>query len=212
MTAELDLGSGWRLGESAYRAILDDLRANDARCIVEFGSGVSTIHLSRDLPNAEILSIEGDLQYCEQTRRDLDRLGGPANVRLVHRPIVWQRLGFGLFRSYAPGPFPREVDAVLIDGPPLATRRGREACLYQVFPSCRPGTRIYLDDFCREAERRIVANWLRAYPDALSHVTTFEVDHRVAVLERVGREAKRHAHWKNGLDSLTQSIKQLVGR
>lgn len=211
-TEELDLGSGWRLGENAYAAILDDLRAIGARNIVEFGSGASTLRLSRDLPNAHILSIEGDWGYCERTRRDLERLGGSADVELVHRPICWQRHGLGLFRTYALGRFPPDVDAVLIDGPPLSTRRGREACLYQVFPSCHSGTRFYLDDFCRDAEQRIVANWLRAYPDSLAHLTTMEVDHRVAVMERIGDRTEPKVHWRNGVDSLMQSAKQLLGR
>jgi hypothetical protein len=209
-TAALDLGSGWRLGESAYRAIVDDLRSIGARSIVEFGSGVSTLRLSRDLPNAQILSIEGDLAYCEQTRRDLDQHGGRAEVELVHRPIRWQRHGLGVFRSYAPGRFPSAVDAVLIDGPPLATRRGREACLYQVFATSHAGTRFYLDDFCREAEQQIVANWLRAYPGALVHRTTFEVDHHIAVLERVDGEMGHRTHWRNTVDSLTQTAKLLL--
>lgn len=209
-TEELNLGSGWRLGEAAYRAILDDLRSIGARSIVEFGSGASTLRLSRDLPDARILSIEGDPEYCDQTRKQLDRLGGEAEVELVYRPIEWQRHGLGVFRSYAPGPFPPVVDAVLIDGPPLTTRRGREACLYQVFPACHTGTRFYLDDFCRNAEKRIVANWMRAYPGKLQLATTFNVDHHVAVLERIADGSDPRAHWKNVVDSLIQTAKQLI--
>jgi hypothetical protein len=99
---------------------------------------------------------------------------------------------------------------VLIDGPPIATRRGREACLYQVFAKGHVGTRFYLDDYCREAEKQIVLNWLRAYGGALAHRNTFEVDHRIAVLERVTEHYTRRAHWKNTADSVIQTTKQLL--
>jgi hypothetical protein len=209
MTGALEFESSWSLGESAYQAILADLLSIGATNIVEFGSGVSTIRLSRDLRDANILSIEGDSSFLDQTRKDLERLGGPAKVTLRHRPLRWQRHGLGWFRSYEPGWFPERVDAVLIDGPPIATRRGREACLYQVFANSRVGTRFYLDDYRREAEQQIVLNWLRAYGGALIHRATFDVNHRVAVLERVSDQYTRRSHWKNTTDSIIQTAKQL---
>lgn len=210
MTTALEFGSSWSLGERAYRAILEDLRSIDAKSIVEFGSGTSTLRLSRDLPEAAILSIEGDPLFLDETRKNLELHGGPAKVELVHRPLCWQRYGLSWFRSYEPGHFPERVDAVLIDGPPIATRRGREACLYQVFAKSHPGTRFYLDDYCREAEQQIVLNWVRAYGGALAHCNTFEADHRIAVLERVTERYNRRAHWKNTADSVVQTAKQLL--
>ena len=211
-TSALDFESSWSLGELAYQTVLEDLRSTGAKRIVEFGSGTSTLRLSRDLPDARILSIESEHGFLAQTRRSLDTLGGPAEVELSLRPLCWQRHGLSWFRSYEPCGFPDRVDAVLIDGPPITTRRGREACLYQVFPQTHVGTRFYLDDFCRDAEQRIVDNWLRAYPGALSHCDTFEVGHRVALLERVAERGPRRLHWKNTTDSLVQTVKQLVRR
>ena len=210
MITALEFGSGWSLGEIAYRAILEDLRSIDAKCIVEFGSGTSTLRLSRDLPEATILSIEGDDSFLDDTRKNLELHGGPAQVELVHRPLCWQRHGLSWFRSYKPGDFPERVDAVLIDGPPVATRRGREACMYQVFSKSHVGTRFYLDDYCRDAEQQIVLNWLRAYHGALAQLGAFEVDHRIAVLERVAERYTRRAHWKNTTDSVIQTTKQLL--
>jgi hypothetical protein len=210
MTSALEFSSSWSLGEDAYCAIRDDLRAIGAKRIVEFGSGTSTLRFSRDLPDAQIFSIEGDAHYLEETGENLRAHGGPASVELVHRPIRWQRHGLGWFRSYEPGAFPEHVDAVLIDGPPIATRRGREACLYQVFERCRAGTRFYLDDYGRDAEKQIVLNWLRAFPDALVQRSTILFGHQVAVLERVSDDFARRAHWRNTADSFIQTTKQLL--
>jgi len=194
----------------AYRAILEDLRSTSAKSIVEFGSGTSTLRLSRDLPDASILSIESDSTFLDQTRGHLELHGGPAHVELVQRPLCWQRHGLSWFRSYQPGKFPQRVDAVLIDGPPINTRRGREACLYQVFANCHVGTRFYLDDYGREAEQRIVLNWLRTYGGALIHRETFQINHRIAVLERVTHRYARRTHWKNTADSVIQTTKQIL--
>ncbi len=210
MTDALEFKSTWSLGEDAYQAVLQDLRTIGATRIVEFGSGTSTLRFSHDLPKADLLSIESDPSYLDETRQSLAAHGGPAKVDLSLRPVTWQRHGLSWFRSYARGPFPDRVDAVLIDGPPIQTRRGREACLYQVFPHCHAGTRFYLDDYRRDAERKTVDNWLRAYRSALTHVTTFDLGHQVAVLERTADNAARRDHWRNTADSLVQSAKLLL--
>jgi len=203
--------SSWSLGEQAYRAIHDDLVQHGAQTIVEFGSGTSTVRLSQDFPNATILSLESEPSFCQQTRSRLGERSGGARVEVALRPIVWQRHSLGFFRSYHPGSFPRDVDAVLIDGPPIATRRGREACLYQVFQFARVGARIYLDDYCRDAERRIVRNWLRAYPCELLHCTTFPAEHQVAVLEKVGERRTPQMSLHNAADSMLQNSRYLLG-
>lgn len=82
--------------------------------------------------------------------------------------------------------------------------------MYQVFSKSHVGTRFYLDDYCREAEQQIVLNWLRAFRGALAQLGTFEVDHRIAVLERVTEHYTRRAHWKNTTDSVIQTTKQLL--
>lgn len=211
-TDPLGFTSGWSLGEEAYQAIHDDLVQHDVRTIVEFGSGTSTLRLSRDLPAATIFSLESDPGFEQQTRSQLKQLGGPAHVEVALRPIAWQRHSLGFFRSYQPGSFPAHVDAVLIDGPPITTRRGREACLYQVFQQARIGARFYLDDYCREAEQQIVRNWLRAYPGELVHCTTFAVDHQVAVLEKVGIRRTPRMTLENTLDSVLQNSRAFLGR
>jgi hypothetical protein len=211
-TKALKFSSGWSLGEDAYQAILEDLVRHDALTIVEFGSGTSTLRLSRDLPKATIFSLDAEREFCEQTRKQLQELGGEARVKVNLRPIAWQRHSLGLFRSYETGPFPQGVDAVLIDGPPVTTRRGREACLYQVFPYARIGARFYLDDYGRQYEQQIVRNWLRAYSEELVHCATLEVDHRIAVLEKVGDRATPRPVLSNTLDSAWQNGRHLLGR
>lgn len=203
--------SSWSLGEQAYRAIQNDLVQHGARTIVEFGSGASTVRLSQDFPSATILSIESEASFCQKTRGQLAQGRGEGRVEVALRPLTWQRHSLGWFRSYHPGSFPRDVDAVLIDGPPIATRRGREACLYQVFQFARIGARIYLDDYCRDAEQKIVRNWLRAYPGALSYCATFPSEHQVAVFEKIGERPTPRMSVHNALDSVMQNSRHILG-
>ena len=204
--------SSWSLGEQAYRAIQNDLVQHGAETIVEFGSGTSTVRLSQDFPSATILSIESEASFCQETRGQLAERSGEGGVEVALRPLVWQRHSLGLFRSYHPGSFPRDVDAVLIDGPPIATRRGREACLYQVFQFARIGARIYLDDYCRDAEQNIVRNWLRAYPGELMHCDTVPSEHQVAILEKVGERPKPRMSVHNAMDSVLQNSRYIFGQ
>ena len=202
--------SSWSIGEDAYRAIVTDMRERNAQCVVEFGSGTSTVRFSRDL-QAAIVSIESDAKYVQQTSDEVNAHGESQKVQLHHRPIAWQRHALSFFRSFEPGVFPSGIDAVLIDGPPITTRRGREACLYQVFANANVGCRIYLDDYCRKSEQRIVKNWLRAYSGALKLVQTFDVDHTIAVLEKTSDlRTSPLPRFKNTLDSLFENAKHFA--
>ena len=103
----LRFSSSWSLGEDAYQAISKEMLSRNARCIVEFGSGTSTVRFSRDL-DATIVSIESDIQYLEQTRSELRSHGNEDKVSLRHRPIRWQRHALCFFRSFEPSDFPME--------------------------------------------------------------------------------------------------------
>jgi hypothetical protein len=217
MTAVSALDAPWALGKRAYGQVLRRLREVDARTIVEFGSGASTAALARDLPDATILALDDDATYFARTR---EQLPAAAKVELVHRPLVWQRHGAAPYLSYAPCAFPRAVDALIVDGPPHWTRRGREACLYQAMPSLRVGARIFLDDYRRPAEQRMVRNWLDAYPGALRLVEVIEEGDRVAVLEKTAEAASPRrsfsrcadAHVHAALQPITSRVRRVAMR
>jgi len=211
------LDAPWALGERAYAQVLRHLREANVHIIVELGSGASTAALARDLPSATILSVDDDPTYFAKTRA---RLPADAKVEIVHRPLVWQRHGGAPYLSYAPGAFPDEVDALIVDGPPHWTRRGREAGLYQVMPSLKVEARIFLDDYRRAPEKRIVQNWLDAYPGALRLVEVIEEGDHVAVLEKTAEaesprpSAARSADaWlQAALQPLTSRVRRLALR
>lgn len=165
MTAtDLDLDGPWRIGEDAFAAVVEQVEAVAAEHVVEFGGGASSIRLARALPHATILSIEHDPVYFEAAEAMRRAHAPEARLDLSLRPLRWQTHYLGRYQSYAPGPFPARVDAVIIDGPPYTTFRGREACLYQVMGRLRVGGVVILDDYRRPAEARMARNWDRIYP------------------------------------------------
>ncbi len=212
MTDLSPLDAPWALGQRAYAQVLRHLRAIQAPTIVEFGSGASTAALACDLPEATILSVDNDTTYFERTRAQLPP---NARVELVYRPLVWQRHGGSPYLSYSGCDLPEEVDALLVDGPPHWTRRGREACLYQAMPSLKIGARIFLDDYRRAPERRIVRNWLGAYPGAIRLVEVIEEGDHVAVLEKTAGATSlkpsfarwADAHWQAFIQPLTSWVR-----
>jgi predicted O-methyltransferase YrrM len=180
---ELDaaLDAPWAMGAAAYRAVAAYLHRIEPRTLVEFGSGVSTAALARDFPAARILSIDHDPRFVAET---CERLARSPQVDVAHRPLTWQRHVGLPYLSYAPGPFPSVIDAILVDGPPHWTRRGREATLHQALPNLRVGGLVILDDLERRGERRMLSHWLRTFRGSLELVEILDAGHRLAVLRR----------------------------
>jgi predicted O-methyltransferase YrrM len=188
LAQSLNLDQGWGIGEESFRRIVEEMRAAGVRSIVEFGSGISSIRFALEFPEARSLSIESNREWYESVQRMCDE-HGTRNLTVSHRPLRWQMHSGALFLSYKPGELPERVDAVLIDGPPTWTRRGREACLYQVMPRLSIGGHVFLDDFKRNREKTMLRNWQWSYPNTFE-VSNFETGHGICVLKKV-RDARR---------------------
>jgi predicted O-methyltransferase YrrM len=189
--SSLSLDHGWAIGEETFGRIVEQLRAIGAATIVEFGSGVSSIRLALEFPDAQIVAIESSRQWYEAVVRMGAEHGVEKNLTVQHRPLSWQRHGPSVFLSYACGQLPDRIDAVIIDGPPTWTRRGREACLYQVVRRLRVGGRVLLDDYGRNREKTIVRNWTWSFPGVFA-THTFATGHGLFVMEKL-RDVD-HAH------------------
>lgn len=193
---EINISQDWCLGEGTFNALVDDLQSFMIENVVEFGSGVSSTRLALAMPHINLLSIESDPIYCEKTMQLLDRHVPEHRVEVQLRTLCWQRHGLGLYQSYCPGEFPSQIDAVIIDGPPFWTVRGREGCLYQVFNSLRIGGRVYLDDYERPDEEQTVRNWLAAYPGVFKARVLDAVPSKICVLEKTKEAKKIRLSWK----------------
>ena len=185
---QLNLDMGWSIGETAFERITTTLlQMPTVERILEFGSGPSSIRLAMAFSEAQVLSIEGDWRNYAETLNLMRSFWDKRNLSIRYRPVTLESYGDAEFLTYEDGMFwddQGEMDCVIIDGPPVYTLRGREACLYQVYDQIRIGGLVILDDFRRPFEKQIVENWLSVYPGSFT-VETIREDHLMAVLRKI---------------------------
>ena len=186
MPEQLSLDAGWSIGETAFERIKTTLlEMSPVERILEFGSGPSSARLAMAFSEAEVLSIEGDWRNFAESTRLMRSFWDKRNLSIKYRPIALESYGDAEFLTYEEGMFwEEEVDCVIIDGPPVYTLRGREACLYQVYDQIKIGGLVILDDFRRSYEKQIVENWLSVYPGSFT-VSIIREDHHLAVLRKI---------------------------
>ena len=188
MPDRLNLDTGWSIGETAFGRIETLLlQMSPIERILEFGSGPSSIRLAMAFSEAQVLSVEGDWRNYAETLNLMRSFWDKRNLLIKYRPITCECYGNAGFLTYEDGMFwddQKEMDCVIIDGPPVYTLRGREACLYQVYDQIRIGGLVILDDFRRPFEKQIVENWLSVYPGSFT-VEIIREDHHLAVLRKI---------------------------
>ena len=182
----LNLDTDWSIGETAFERIATTLlQISPVERILEFGSGPSSIRLAMAFPEARVLSVEGDWRNYAETTSLMRTFWDKRNLSIKYRPITLESYGDAEFLTYEDGVFwEEEIDCVIIDGPPVYTLRGREACLYQVYDQIKIGGLVILDDFRRSYEKQIVENWLSVYPGSFT-VEIIREDHHLAVLLKI---------------------------
>lgn len=185
---QLNLNFSWRIGEEAFLKVLELIhqKLNVPNCIVEFGSGASSIRLALNFPQTKIVSIDADANFYDQTQElAKEFLKFPNLLQLKYQALSFQKYGAGNILTYTQDDSLSDIniDCVIIDGPPFYTLRGREACLYQIYDQLRIGGLVILDDVNRESEKNILKNWLSVYPNSFD-VEIIEVGHNIAILEK----------------------------
>ena len=173
----------WALGHEKFDIILKLLASHGVTSFLEFGSGVSTLHFSRQLPDVSLTTVESKPEFLATTRGYVEQFGN-SNVDLVEAPLIWRRDGIRAFYTYGlPAMEDGRFDAVLVDGPVEAeTVRGREGALYACFEALKVGSIIFLDDYHRSGSKRIVRNWMATYGDALELLPSEHED--LAILQK----------------------------
>lgn len=182
------LDTPYSIGSKQYSFIKFHLLKMNVNNILEFGSGVSTVHLSLDFPNSNIISIEDDITYFKETLNLLDRYR-INNVKLLFFELKFVRIQIKRFLTYNLKDFNTnlKIDFVLIDGPvERRTLRGREAPLYFVFPYLKRGALIALDDYHRKSSKKVVKNWLKSYKGNLILIEQYE---RICFLKKIDDQA-----------------------
>lgn len=176
--------TSYALSASAVRIILNDVVLHRRRCVVEFGSGLSTLYLSRVLqeyPGSVLISVDHDTEWLGYVGAQLERMGTAACARLVHaplEPVAGKTPGVRWYaRSVMEATLADEaVDAAIIDGPKARHANDAETrshALPFLLPRLNPaGAAVFLDDIKRPGERLIYERW--AYEFAMEPVRDAE--------------------------------------
>ncbi len=160
-------------------AVCNDIVLNGRRRVVELGSGVSTVLLSRLLTQRRppggfrMAAVEHDPGWARWVSDQLDRERIGHNVVVIDAPLLPHALAERGVRWYDEAAVAAGLDAalrgdlidlLLVDGPPAyATGHGlaRYPALPVLHDRLAPGACVVLDDIERPGEQEVLRRWER---------------------------------------------------
>jgi len=154
---------------AALVVIANDVVLHERRCVVECGSGLSTLVLARVLAEqgGHLVTLEHDPAWANVVGRLLRREGLEDVVTLVEaplRPAPAGALDWYDVDAMAGAMSERGCDLLVVDGPP-AHEEGKGLARLPAVPVLRrwfaPSCTVVLDDADREGERAVVQEWER---------------------------------------------------
>lgn len=178
------LGS-WKADTGLLKLLVDHILDHKPRLVVEFGTGASTLVIAKAMKMAgggALISFDQHSDFVDATRQWLDDYGLEADLRaapLAPSPDGWP----GLW--YDHGPLPKNIDLMLIDGPPWSVHPLTRGAAASLFDDISPGGTVMLDDGARPGERVVARRWRKLHPDF-----TFELDKSGTKGTLIGRRAK----------------------
>jgi predicted O-methyltransferase YrrM len=156
---------GWAVLGDLAAELVRLVRFDRPRLVVELGGGVSTLLIAAALErNGEgrLVSLDHDVEYLERTRTELRANGLEHRVDLVHAPLEDREFDGDTYRWYRVSTLDevRDVDLVLVDGPPGTTGPlARFPAGPVLIPRLTVGGSILLDDANRPEEHEIARRW-----------------------------------------------------
>ncbi len=155
--------------------LLNDIIVNKRRNIIEFGSGISTIYISKVLSDynvdANFISIEENSQWAEIVSQIIDQNKLSFKPRIILSPLKPSRLALNDLNWYDEQLLSSEIfnykfDLVVIDGP-SAWKPGQELARFPAIPflfkNISENVSIFLDDAKREGEQKIQNLWKQTF-------------------------------------------------
>lgn len=156
------------LRPGAVATILNDIVINQRTCILECGSGISTLYIARLLnkqAKGHLYSIEHDFNWLNTIKTMLTP-EEQKMVTFIEAPLVSSELSLNKGQWYDASRIrtmlgQSKIDVLLVDGPPAAT--DDPFVRYPALPFFRQqlaqGCMIALDDVQRRGERIVWEKW-----------------------------------------------------
>lgn len=191
--APLPAMRGWAVSPDFANLIVTEIDRNKPKVILETGSGISSLligYCCEALGEGQLIALEHEAKYLEQTQDRL-RLHGVQNwVQLRHAPLTPMTIGGETWPWYdllavdiATLP---QIDMLIVDGPPGTTHpMVRYPALAVLKDKLAPNAVILVDDYCRSDEKKLVARWMEENAGFI--LETVPTEKETAILRRVGR-------------------------
>jgi hypothetical protein len=151
--------------------LLGRIQVQRPRVVLELGSGASTPCIAYTLTmigeGGQLVSVDHDRAFLEQTRLLVDRLEVNDHVHLVHAPLQPAALNGRDVISYDAGEVRSSLSGlpapsfILVDGPPRSTPGGRFATLPLLADWVDPEASWYLDDALTRVGLEVANAWKR---------------------------------------------------
>jgi 16S rRNA G966 N2-methylase RsmD len=156
----------------AIAIVLNDIVLNSRKFYIEFGSGISTFLAAKLIQlnnlDCKIVSVEHDDNWLKIVKDTLQKEGLDHLVELLHIPLKSQENDVIAktinwydkeeLKSKLPS---HQYDIVLVDGPPGEKKMNRFPAIEFLNDNSllSPDLVVYLDDYNRNEEKRIVKYW-----------------------------------------------------
>ena len=160
---------GWAASPDFLLVLADDVLSFGPRSVVECGSGVSTLVISRCLQrngSGHLYSLEHDGYYASKTRELLENYGLGDWATVLDAPLQTRRTATPWYDEDALPKDLAPIEMLIVDGPPAAIAPlARYPALPRLLPKMALHARVYLDDADREDEREVVRRWEQEFPE-----------------------------------------------
>lgn len=160
---------GWSIDPFLARWLVQHLQASRPKCIVELGSGSSTIVIARTLgllneSDVTHITIDHEAQYLDATRQLAELNDVAGGIRFIHCPLVhYEKHGMPWYSDLARVLDGLKIDLLLIDGPPGPLQpMSRLPALPELQALLADQCTVVLDDAVREDEKAIARSWLES--------------------------------------------------
>lgn len=186
--------TGWAATPELALELHERIVEDRPTSIVELGSGITTLicayTLEREGIDGRVVSFDHDEPYAQQTRRQLADHGLQDRAEVRSAPLTDWSARDVTDRWYDLGSLEglREVDLLVVDGPPL--REGllaRHPALPVLIGALSERGVVVLHDTRREEETETVRRWLAEFPEF--HAETRWTEKGITVLRRKTAEA-----------------------
>jgi glycosyltransferase involved in cell wall biosynthesis len=176
---------GWAMDCHIYSYLAELLDSIEKPSILEFGSGMGSKILHKLALNrgGQCVSVEHDKKWYERSLLELEKHNLAVDGSVVFSNLEDVNI-FGVETKFYDMSWlsaEKKFDVVLVDGPPQAISPiGRLASLPLVVKNLRERFYVFLDDFDRPMEQKIVQLWKRIAPEL--HYKKIDFEKSVCVI------------------------------